>query len=157
MPRVPFVLLGSFPPGVESVAPLGPSVIPGFAPEMPVINSDAELYGEPCPRPAMSPRLGRDHLPGSSSDADLYGTSPRNLSPPRGSEHSKSSQVDENYDRQLIRRFDTSTLLYVIPEVRSHSTIYAQRLEADDTVASFPSCAFCGPFCRSPIAYSTFQ
>jgi hypothetical protein len=153
--HVPFALLGPVPRGAEGGESLGPIVIPGFASEVSSMNSDAELYGEPHPKPVTDPRFERDHPSGSSSDADLYGSTPHNLSLPRGSDQFKSSQADVHH--QLIRKFDTSTLLYVIPEVRSHSTIYMRWLEADNSVASFPSRTFCGSFCCPPNAYSTFQ
>ena len=157
MPHTPFALLDSVPREVKDVAPLVPSVIPGFVAEMSSMNSDAELYGEPHPKPAAGPRFERAHPSTSSSDADLYGSAPRNVSPPRGSDRSKSSQVDLHHNREQIRKFDTSTLLHAIPEVRSHSTIYMQWLKADNSAASFPSCALCGSFYRSQIAHSTFQ
>ena len=157
MPHNPFALLDSVPREVEDVALLGPSVIPGFAPEMSSINSDAELYGEPRPKLSAGPRFERDYPSISSSDADLYGSAPRNLSPPRGSDHSKSSQVDIYHNREQIRKFDTSALLHAIPEVRSHSAIYMQWPEADNSAASFPSCPLCGSFHCSQIAHSTFQ
>ena len=119
VPHVPFALLGSVSRGAEGAASFG---VPGFAPEVPFANSDAELYGEPHPKPAVA-RLERDHVPGSSSDADLYGSLPHAPSPPRGSGNFRS-QVDVHHDRQLTRRLDTSTLLYVIPEVSSYSTVY---------------------------------
>jgi len=157
MPHASFAFLGSVPCEVEDLALPGPSVIPGFAPEVSSMNSDAELYGEPHQKPATSPLFERDHPSSNSSDVDLYGSAPRNLSPPRGSDRSKSSQVDIHHNQEQIRKFDTSTLLHAIPEVRSHSMIYLQWLEADNCVAPFPSCAFCGSFYRSQIAHSAFQ
>ena len=126
MRHAPSALLDFVSREAEDVAPLGPSVIPGFAPEMSSMNSDAELYGESYPKPATGHQFERDHPSTSSSDADLYGSAPRNLSPPRGSDRSKSSQVDVHDNQEQIRKFDTSTLLHAIPEVRSHSTIYVQ-------------------------------
>ena len=103
---------------------LGFSLIPGFVPEIPSMNSDAELYGETKPKLTPGPRSERDRPSGSSFDADLYGSPPHNLSPPRGSDRSNSSQDDNRRGRQLIRKFDTLTLLYAIPEVCLHSTIF---------------------------------
>lgn len=111
-------LFGAAPERTEHVESLGLSVIPGFASGVPSMNSDAEIYGEIHPKPTSGPRTEREHPPGSSFDTDLYGSPPQNLSPPRGSDQSSSSQ---GYDRQPIRKFDTSTLLNAIPEVRPHS------------------------------------
>ena len=125
MPDVSVALLGSIPRAVEGAASLGPSVIPGFAPETSSINYKVGLYEGPHPKPTIGPLFQQDHPLGGSSDADLYGSPPHNLSPPRGSDHSKSSQVDVDHDQQPIRKFDTSTLLYVIPEVRRHYDLHA--------------------------------
>ena len=160
IPRVPFNFLDSVPREAGGTTSLGPSVIPGFAPEVSsTTNSDAELYGEHHPRPTTGPRFEQDHSSGSSSNADFYGSMPHNASLPRGSDRPKSSHVDAHYTREQIRKFDTSTLLHVIPEVCLHSTIYVQWLQTkiNDSLASFPSCKFCECFCRSPLAHSTFQ
>lgn len=119
MPHAAFNFLDSVPREAGDVASLGPSVIPGFAPGMSSMNSDVELYGEPYPEPATGPRFERDHPSVSSFDGDLYDSVPRNLSPPRGSDRSKSSQVDIYHNQEQMRKFDTSTLLHAIPEVRS--------------------------------------
>lgn len=156
MPHVPLALLHSVPHGPGGAESLGPGVIPGFAAGIASTNSDAELYGESHPKLPAGPRFERDH-PCDNSDADLYGSAPRNLSPPRGSDRSRSPQVDTHHTREQIRKFDTSTLLHAIPEVCSHSTVYVQWLETDSSVASFPPCAFCRSFYRSPIAHSAFQ
>ena len=129
IPHVPFPLIDSVPCGTQGGASPGPSVIPGFAPETFSMNSGAEIYGEHHPNPPAGPRFERDHPPGSSSDADLYDSAPHNLSQPRTSNHFEPSQTDVHRDRQLIRKFDTSTLLYIIPEVCSHSPIYVRLVE----------------------------
>lgn len=157
MPPVPLASLDPASRDAESGASLGPRIVPGFAPELPPVNSDAGLYGEPQPKPAPGSRFGRDYPPGSSSDADLYGSAPQNLSPPRGSDGFKSSQADDHHDHQLIRKFDTSTLLYVLPEVQSHSTIFEQWFETDGFVAPFLSCALRRSLRRSPVAHPTLQ
>lgn len=142
------------PHRAEGGESLGPSMIPGFAPEIPSMNSDAEIYGETHPKAAPGPRFERDHPPSGSFDTDLYGSAPHNSSPPQGSDHSNSSQSSDHHDRQLIRKFDTFTLLNAIPEVRLHSMM---RLEAHNPAAPFLSCTLCGSLCRSPIAHSTLQ
>jgi len=119
-------LPGSVSLGAKGEVSVGPSVIPSFVPRMPLMSPSAETYGEPYPKPATGSRFERDHLRSSSSDADLYGSPPHNLSPPRGSDHLKSPRVNAHHDLQSIRKFDTSILLHVIPEVRPHSTIYVQ-------------------------------
>jgi len=153
MPRIPPALLGHVP--LEELS-VGPSVIPGFAPGISPTSPGAGIYGEPHPNPPTSSRFERDHLTSSSSDADLYGSPPHNLSPHRGSDHLESPQVTAHHDLQSIRKFDTSILLYVIPEVRPRFTIYVHQLRPDDRLASFSSRTFCRPFRRSPIAHSTF-
>lgn len=156
MSRTPFALFNATPHRVEGDQPLGLSVIPGFASEIPSMNSDAEIYGEINPEPASGPRFERDHTPGSSFDADLYGSVYPNLSPPRGSNHLDSSQGSDYYDRQPIRRFDTLTLLHAIPDVRLFSTAFVEWVGADNPAASFLSCALCGSLYRSPFTHSTF-
>ena len=126
MPHILPALLGFVTPGAEGAVSVGPSVIPGFAPGMSLMSPGAEIHGEHHPKPATGSRFERDHLTSSSSDADLYGSPPHNLSPPRGSDHLKSPLVNTHHDLQSIRKFDTSILLYVIPEVRPHSTIYVR-------------------------------
>lgn len=121
MPHTSSPSLDSAPPKIA--APLDPSTIPGFAPETPSMNSDAEPYGDYHPKLATAPRFERSYPSGSFSDADLYGSAPRNLSPSQGSDHLKSPQADTHRNREQIRIFDTSILLHAIPEVRSHSTI----------------------------------
>jgi len=157
MSHVPFAFHGSDPRGAQGATSPDPSMIPGFALEVSSMNYDAKTYEEAHRKPTTDPRPERDHLSGSSSDADLYGSAPHNLSPPRGLDHSKSSQAEDHRDRQPIRKYDTSTLMYVIPEVRVCSMVYVQWPKADYFVASFPSRAFCRSFCRSSIAHSTFQ
>lgn len=156
IPHVPFALLGSVAHGPEYAGSLGPSVIPGLAVGTPWMGSDAELYEESHPKLATGLRFERDH-PRGNSDADLYGSAPQNLSPPRGSGGSKSPQVDVHHKREQIRKFDTSTLLHAIPEVRSHPAICVQWAEAGGFIASFLPCAVCGSFYCSPIAHSAFQ
>lgn len=104
---------------------LDTSTIPGFTSEIPSMNSDAEIYGTTHPKSAPGPRFEQDHPPGSSFDVDIYGSAPHNLSPPRGSERSNSPQDNDDCDLQVFRKFDTSTLLYAIPEVGLHSMVFA--------------------------------
>ena len=115
---IPPTLPVSVPLSADGAVSVGPSVIPGFAPGMSLMSSGAEMYGEPHPKPATGSRFERDHLTSSSSDADLYGSPSHDLSPPRGSDHLKSPQVNAHREPESIRKFDTSTLLHVIPEVR---------------------------------------
>lgn len=159
MPHAQPALSGSVPSRVTGTVSPGSSVIPGFAPEIPSTGPDAGLYGELefHPKPAADLRFERDHPTSSSSDADIYGSPPHNLSPPRSSDRFKSSQADAHHDHQLVRRFDTSALLYVIPEVCPYLSIVVRWVEVDDSVASLPSCSFCRPFHRSSVAHPTFQ
>ena len=123
---MPPVLLGSVPLGAEGTVSVDPSMIPGFAPGMSLTSPGAEVYEGSHPKPTTGSRFEQDYLTSGSSDADLYGSPPHNLSPSRGSDHPKSPQVNAHHDLQSIRKFDTSILLYVIPEVRPHSTIYVR-------------------------------
>ena len=126
MPHILPALLGSVPLGADGAASVGHNVIPGFAPGMSPTSPGAELYGEPHPKLATAPQFEQDHPTSSSSDADLYGSPLHNLSPPRGSDHFKSPQLDTHHDRESVRKFDASILLYVIPEVHPHSITYVQ-------------------------------
>lgn len=155
--RTPLALFDGVPRKIEGEVSLGLGAIPGFPSELPSMNSDADIYGETHTKPAQGPRLERNHSPSSSFDADLYGSAPCNLSPPRGSDHSNSSQSDDHSDRQLIRKFNTSTLLNVIPEARLHSITFVWWFKADHPTASFLPCALSGSLCRSPIAHPALQ
>ena len=125
MPHVPLTFSDVAPCGAEGVVSPDLSTIPGFTLGASTVNCDAELNEKIHPEPTSGPRFERDH-PSSTSDADIYGSSPHNLSPPGNSGHSNSSQADDYRDRRLIRRFDTSTLLYLVPEVRLQFTTLAK-------------------------------
>ena len=157
MPHVPLTSFDPVPHAIDGGSSHYPSVIPGFAPETPSMEMDIDVDhdGGSHLKHTPDPPFERDHPSGSPSEDDLYGSAPHNLSPPRGSNHPKSSQGSDQYDRQLTRKFDTSTLLHVIPEVRSCSFNFAQRPEADNPTASFLPCAFYGSLRCSPIAHST--